>query len=289
MAFHPNYPENGRFFVNYTDSNGDTIISRFNVSTDLNVADVDSEEILLLIEQPYDNHNGGQLAFGPDGYLYIGMGDGGSMYDPQHTGQNPEDLLGAMLRIDVSGAGDGERPYAIPADNPVFDSEIGQNEVWAIGLRNPWRFSFDRETGDLFIADVGQFDWEEINFQPASSGGGENYGWLEAEGDHCIHGRAECGMDRFAAPIIEYDHEDGSCSVTGGYVYRGQQFSELTGQYFFSDFCSGLVWASFANGTGEWETAVVAETDLSPTSFGEDVHGELYILSRTGEIYQLTP
>ncbi len=282
MAFHPDHAQNGRFFVNYTNKNGNTTISRFTVSDDPNVADPASEEILLTIDQPFPNHNGGQIAFGPDGYLYIGMGDGGSQFDPQNNAQNPNTLLGSILRIDIN-----EDPYGIPADNPFVNSGNGRSEIWAIGLRNPWRFSFDRQTDDLFIADVGQNTWEEANFQPANSGGGENYGWSIIEGNHCIANN--CTPAQFTPPILEYSHEEGGCSITGGYIYRGEQFPELTGNYFYSDFCSGKIWAAFLQDDGVWETAVIADTDLNPTSFGQDLHGEIYILSRTGTIYQLTP
>ena len=283
VIFHPDYGQNGRFYANYTDKEGDTNLSRFTVSDDPNLADPASEAILLTIEQPHSNHNGGQLAFGPDGYLYISVGDGGSQNDPQNNGQNADTLLGTILRIDVN-----TEPYSIPADNPFVDDENGRNEIWAIGLRNPWRVSFDRQTGDLFIADVGQNTWEELNFQPANSNGGTNYGWNIREGTHCLDDD-NCDLPEATPPIFEYSHQEGGCSVTGGYIYRGEQFSELTGNYFFSDFCSGNIWRSFLQDGGEWETAVLTDTDLNPTSFGEDIHGELYILSRSGDIYQLTP
>lgn len=287
VAFHPNYQENGRFFVNYTNNNGDTVISRFVVSADPNVADADSEVILMTIAQPYSNHNGGQIAFGPDGYLYIGMGDGGSQEDPHENGQNAKTLLGALLRIDVDVADDASIAYAIPPDNPYVHDENGRNEIWAIGLRNPWRFSFDRLTGDLFLTDVGQDNLEELNFQPADSTGGENYGWNIMEGTACLHG-SSCDSTGTIPPIFEYDRS-GGCATTGGYIYRGSAYPELTGNYFLADFCTGYVWRLFAEADGSWTSDLIAETDLNPSSFGEDVNGELYIVSRTGDIYQITP
>lgn len=284
LAFHPDYVQNGRFYVNYTDKNGDTNISRFSVTENPNIADPASEAVLLTIEQPFGNHNGGQIAFGPDGYLYIGMGDGGSQNDPQNNAQNPDTLLGTLLRIDVNVT---DELYGIPPDNPFADGANGRPEVWAIGLRNPWRFSFDRQTGDLFIADVGQNVWEELNFQPATSNGGENYGWNILEGTHCLTGN-NCAMPEAVPPFFEYSHVEG-CSVTGGYLHRGHQYLQLNGNYFFSDFCSGTIWGSVLQADGIWKTAVLSDTDLNTTSFGEDFHGEIYILSRSGEIYQIAP
>lgn len=285
VAFHPNYPENGFFYVNYTDANGDTVVSRFQVGDDPDRADPASETVLLNIEQPYGNHNGGQLQFGPDGYLYIGMGDGGSGGDPEGHGQNPNTLLGALLRLDVD-QGDEEAAYAIPPDNPYVDDENGRNEIWAIGLRNPWRFSFDRLTHDLYIADVGQQQYEEVNFAPAGHPGGLNYGWNIMEGLHC-YGSSTCNTEGLVQPVAEYDHGQG-CSITGGYVYRGGQFPELAGNYFFGDFCSGLIWSLFNTGDG-WQQTVVAQSDLNITSFGEDAAGELYVVTQGGEIYQIQP
>lgn len=286
MAFHPDYDENGRFFVYYTDNNGDTVVARYQVSEDdPNLADPDSALILLNQRQPYRNHNGGQLKFGPDGYLYVGLGDGGSANDPLLAGQDKSTLLGKLLRLDVDF---DESSYAIPADNPFVDDENARNEIWAYGLRNPWRFSFDRLTHDLYIADVGQNIWEEVHFQPADSSGGENYGWNIMEGTHCFQteGCDEAGLE---IPVVDYQHGDGSCSVTGGYVYRGQQFLSLFGNYFYGDYCSGKVWSLLQQADGSWVNNQVFSGDsLFISSFGEDVNGELYLLSYgDGVIYQI--
>ena len=286
LAFHPDYKQNGYFFVNYTNLAGDTQIARFQVNAqDPETAVPASEVILLTLDQPYPNHNGGQLAFGPDGYLYVGVGDGGSANDPLNSGQDPSTLLGTLLRLDVdpqlAGAG-------IPADNPFVGNSERRGEVWAWGLRNPWRFSFDRLTGNLFIADVGQNLWEEINLQQANSPGGENYGWNIMEGSHCFLG-AGCSSEGLELPIFEYDHPSG-CSVTGGYVYRGEQFLPLYGNYFLGDFCQGTIWRLFPNEDGSWSSAVVLDTNHVISSFGEDVAGELYLTDHTtGSLYQIQP
>jgi glucose/arabinose dehydrogenase len=291
MAFHPQYanrehPEFGRFFVNYTNKEGHTVIASFQVSgTDPNRADANSETILLTISQPFGNHNGGQVQFGPDGYLYVGMGDGGSGGDPQGNGQNPATLLGTILRLDVD-QGDDESNYAIPDNNPFVNNGSSRNEIWATGLRNPWRFSFDGLTGDLYVADVGQNQWEEIHFQPGNSRGGENYGWNVMEASHCFN-RDTCDQSGLELPIFEYDHRQG-CSITGGYVYRGQQFPGLTGYYFAADFCSGAIWAIFRDTEGTWSVSKLLESGLRISSFGEDVNGELYVLDHgNGRVFQL--
>ena len=284
VAFHPNYSENGRFFVNYTNNDGDTVISRFQVTGDPNLADAADETILLTIPQPFPNHNGGLVKFSPDGYLYVGMGDGGAAADPQGNGQNAETLLGAMLRLDVDG-GSGDAHYAVPATNP-FVNGAGRDEIWATGVRNPWRFSFDRLTGDLFIADVGQNVWEEVNFQPANSSGGENYGWDILEGTHCFSDD-DCDNSGTVLPIHEYQHENGRCSITGGSVYRGQQFPALTGNYFFGDYCTGEIWALTPAETAPWPVQFLLDTDLNIASFGEDVNGELYVVDLQGGVYQI--
>src|SRR5687768_16139991 len=239
LAFHPQYAQNWRFFVNYTDKNGDTSISRFQVSNDPQVVDPASEVKLLGVDQPFANHNGGVLTFGPDGYLYAGLGDGGSQGDPNENAENPEVLLGKLLRLDVDSAD----PYTVPADNP-FGSE-----VWAYGLRNPWRISFDQATGDLYIADVGGNEWEEIDFLPAGSPGGANFGWDHREGVHDFEGGGPEGM---IDPVAEYSHAEGGCSVTGGYVYRGS-LPEWNGIYIYADYRTGMIWG-LIQVDGGWQT-----------------------------------
>lgn len=278
LAFHPQFSENGQFFVNYTALDGDTVIARYTVSsTDADLADASSASIILTVDDPYANHNAGQLAFGPDGYLYIGMGDGGSANDPQGNGQNPQAILGKMLRLDV----DSEQPYSIPADNPFVSDSRFLPEIWAWGLRNPWRYSFDRATGDLYIADVGQNQWEEINFQPAGEGG-QNYGWNAFEAAHAF-GQASSTPENPTMPIAEYSHSDG-CSVTGGYVYRGADLPAMQGMYMFADFCSGTLWGTQRNASNEWETRVLLNTGRVVSSFGEDEKGELYLIDYSGSI-----
>ncbi len=273
FAFHPNFEQNGYFYVNYTGEGGHTRISRFTASGDS--ADPNSEQVLLVIDQPFENHNGGGVAFGPDGYLYLGLGDGGAAGDPFKNGQNTNVLLGKLLRIDVN-SGD---PYAIPADNPFG------NEVWAYGLRNPWRFSFDRVTGDLWIGDVGQGEWEEVDYLPAGSPGGANFGWSIMEGSYGYDGQAQPGL---LLPAAEYSHSNpySGCSVTGGYVYRGSM-PEWNGIYLYGDYCSGKVWGLILS-NGQWQSQVLFETGVTITSFGEDEAGELYLLSDTGTVYLLT-
>ncbi|MFO7683422.1 MAG: PQQ-dependent sugar dehydrogenase [Chloroflexota bacterium] len=289
VAFHPDYAVdgavgNGRFFVNYTDDQGSTVISRFQVSADANRAAADSEVNLLTIPQPFSNHNGGQIQFGPDGYLYVGMGDGGAAGDPQKNGQNAQTLLGAMLRLDVDAAS-AEANYGVPASNP-FVNGGGRGEIWAIGVRNPWRFSFDRLTGDLFIADVGQNVWEEVSLQPTSSPGGENYGWDILEASQCF-GQQTCDSGGTILPIHEYAHENGRCSITGGYVYRGQKFPALSGNYFFGDYCTGEIWSLAPAEGGVWSAQLVLDTPGNVASFGEDANGELYVVDLQGGVYRI--
>ncbi len=284
VAFHPDYQNNGLFYVNYTNSGGDTVIARYNVSIDPDVADPGSGVILLTVPQPFGNHNGGQLQFGPDGYLYIGMGDGGSGGDPQNNAQNPATLLGKMLRIDIDSA----FPYAIPSDNPFIGDKTVREEIWAFGLRNPWRFSFDRLTGDLFIADVGQNSWEEVDFQPASSPGGENYGWRLMEGNHCFDPPAGCNNGTLILPILEYDHSSG-CSITGGYRYRGSEIPGLYGTYLYGDYCSGRIWSATKN-NGIWNTTELLNTNFLISAFGENEEGEMFFAhysSNSGTIYRI--
>ena len=289
LAFDPNYSTNGRFYVSYTDASGDSQIARYLVSSNPDIAQTTPSSILVLlsIDQPFANHNGGDIAFGPDGYLYIAMGDGGSGNDPQNNGQDLTDLLGSLLRIDVSPAGN----YAVPSDNPFVNQPPARGELWDYGLRNPWRFSFDRQTGDLYIADVGQNAREEVNVSPASTGGGKglNYGWRIMEGKICTPSiNPNCSMTGLTLPVLDYTHSDG-CSVTGGYVYRGSAIPGLQGTYFYSDYCSGWI-RSFRYQNGQ-ATAQTQWSLLSPggnvTSFGEDNLGEIYILTAQGGIYRI--
>jgi glucose/arabinose dehydrogenase len=273
LAFHPQYAQNGRFYVNYTDLAGDTVVSRFTVTSNPNVADPGSESLVIGIGQPFSNHNGGQLQFGPDSYLYIGMGDGGSSGDPDNRAQDLGDLLGKMLRLDIDSA----QPYAVPPTNPFIGTPGARPEIWAYGLRNPWRFSFDRTRGDLFIADVGQSSWEEVNLQRAASPGGENYGWRLMEGRHCFNPPTDCNDGTLTLPIIEYPHSKNGefigCAVIGGYRYGGSSIPSLTGWYLYGDFCTGTIWGARA-GT---PTTVLLKTALNLSSFGQDVAGELYV------------
>jgi glucose/arabinose dehydrogenase len=277
LAFHPDYESNGFFYVNYTDLNGDTVISRFQVSADANIADPSSEKILLQVDQPFPNHNGGNLEFGSDGYLYAGLGDGGSQGDPNGNGQSLETYLAKLLRIDVN-SGD---PYGIPADNPFANG--GLPEIWAYGFRNPWRFSFDRATGDLYIADVGQNQWEEVDYLPTGSLGGGNFGWNVMEGTHPYQGEA---TDSMIAPVTEYEHGN-RCSITGGHVYRGQALPAWNGVYFYGDYCSGEILGLVHNADGSWESRLLFDTGFLITSFGVDEAGEIYVLDRNGGLYQL--
>jgi len=283
LAFHPLYEQNGFFFVNYTDLNGDTVIARYRVMEgNPDQADASSEERLLFIPQPYPNHNGGGMAFGPDGYLYLGLGDGGAANDPHGNAQSLQTYLGKILRLEVDGA----TGYTVPADNPFLGSD-GLPEIWAYGLRNPWRFSFDRLSGDLFISDVGQNMWEEINHLPAGSPAGANLGWDYREGAHRFEGRVPAGL-AVIDPVAEYDHSQG-CSITGGFVYRGQAMPDWQGVYFFGDFCSGLVWGLIRTPEDAWILKVQYETGMRISSFGEDERGEIYLVDYAGGVYQLAP
>lgn len=284
-AFHPQYSNNGFFYVFYTNLNGDLVIARYSRSSNNpNVADPSSALILLTIPHPtYSNHNGGQLQFGPDGYLYIATGDGGGGGDPFNHGQNKETLLGKLLRIDVNSGS----PYSIPPTNP-FVGQPGADEIWAYGLRNPWRFSFDRLTGDLFIADVGQNNWEEVNFQAANSPGGHNYGWRLMEGAHCYNPPTNCNDGTLTLPILEYGHTLG-CSITGGYRYRGTKIPVLSGAYLYGDYCSGRIWGAIFNGTS-WVTTELLDSPYNISTFGEDENGEIYLAhhhASSGAIYRI--
>ncbi|TWT43607.1 Soluble aldose sugar dehydrogenase YliI precursor [Phycisphaerae bacterium RAS1] len=318
LAFHPDFLSNGYFWVNYTNNVGTTVIARYRAMGDpatAATADPASATTVLTIAQPFTNHNGGWIAFGPDGYLYVGMGDGGSANDPNGNAQNINVLLGKMLRIDVDGAdgvpgnddddgaiGVTNPPYTNPPDNP-FVGVAGADEIWAYGLRNPWRNSFDRLTGDLFIADVGQNVWEEVNFQPAASAGGENYGWRCMEGDNCtgLSGcicEIGCGSNVLRCPFTQYQHVGSYCSITGGYVYRGCRIWDLRGTYFYSDYCANHTFAlryDLIDGVTSFEDISL---EIDPpgsllinaiTSHGEDAAGEIYICDQGGEIYKLIP
>jgi cysteine-rich repeat protein len=299
LAFHPDFEQNGRFFVNYTNRSGATVIARYHANPSADVADADSGQILLTIEQPFANHNGGHLAFGPDGYLYVGMGDGGSANDPREAGQSDTTLLGKMLRIDV---GVEDPPYrAVPPTNPNPAAADPFGLIWAKGLRNPWRFAFDRANGDLYIGDVGQDEIEEIDVQPGTSTGGENYGWDIFEGSACFEPRPlfdQCpAPDAYRFPIVEYTHDDG-CSVTGGYVYRGCVLPDLRGTYFYGDYCSSFVRSLvYADGAAteerDWTSALAPGGGLrlgDISSFGEDARGEQYIANLSaGIVFKIVP
>ena len=283
VAFHPDFAANGRVFVHYSRSgDGATVISELTASADRSTADPASEQIILTQEQPFANHNGGQIAFGPDGYLYIGLGDGGSGGDPLGNAQNRGVLLGKILRLDVDGTRAPNKQYATPDDNPYATDGVspgaGLPEIWAYGLRNPWRFSFDRQTGDLYIGDVGQGSWEEIDRQPGDSAGGENYGWDLFEATHCS---GDCASITQVDPVAEYSHGDGGgCSVTGGYVYRGIAQPPMVGTYLFSDYCSGTIWTLPAD--DGVTPRQLADTDLRISSFGEGEDGEIYVVDIFG-------
>jgi glucose/arabinose dehydrogenase len=279
VAFHPDFQRNGRLFVNYTGADGATVVAQYSANADRSAARADSERILLSVAQPYGNHNGGQLQFGADGYLYVGLGDGGAGGDPLNSGQDRTTLLGSMLRLDVNGA----KPYAVPPSNP-FVNAPGRAEIWATGLRNPWRFSFDRETADLYIADVGQNEYEEINWQPARSRGGENYGWKRMEAGYCYDSWT-CSKTGLTRPIVEYGRDQG-CSVTGGYVYRGTLGDSWRGRYFYGDYCTGTVW-SLKQQNGAVDVRKEVSTRLNISSFGEDFAGELYVLHLGGAVFRL--
>lgn len=285
MAFHPDYENNGWFYINYTNTAGTTVIARYTVSADPNVADPSSAFIVMTIAQPFGNHNGGHIEFGPDGYLYIGMGDGGSGGDPGNRAQNLNDLLGKMLRIDVNAG----TPYGIPASNPFVGQANTRPEIWSYGLRNPWKFSFDRQTGDLWIADVGQNLWEEVNKRPANSLGGENYGWRCYEGNAAYNTTGCAPQSSMIAPIQVYAHAAPTsfCSITGGVVYRGNKFPALEGIYFFTDYCDGDIYGITGN-----ESTGYTSTNFGPgggaiTAIQQDAAGELYVVRQGGTIAKI--
>ncbi len=287
LAFAPDYQSSGTFYINYTNNGGDTVIARYQVDgNDPNVADAGSAEIILTIDQPFGNHNGGHIAFGADGYLYIGMGDGGSAGDPLNLSQNPTSLLGKMLRVDVDQA----EGYSIPPDNPYVNDPGIENEIWAIGVRNPWKFSFDRQTGDLWIGDVGQGEWEEIHFQDAGSDGGENYGWRCYEGPDPYNTSGCLPESEYVFPVASISHNspDNWCSVTGGIVYRGSTYPAMQGKYFFTDYCVGDFYALTAEGEGNFSSdLLVNNRGFGYVAFGEDAGGELYAVRLNGNIEKI--
>ncbi len=283
LAFHPDYVNNGYFFVNYTNKQGNTVIARYSRSNNPDIADSDSPKILLTMEQPYSNHNGGQIAFGPAGYLYIGMGDGGAAADPQNNAQNLDTVLGKLLRIDV----DQGDPYGVPANNPFVGQDGVRPEIWSYGWRNPWRFSFDISSNDMYIADVGQNQYEEVHVEWVGTSG-QNYGWRLMEGFHCFK-PANCDPSSLdvVLPIAEYEHTFG-CSITGGYVYRGSQFPMLDGIYFYGDFCSGIIRGLRYEADGSWSEAELLQSELSISSFGQDEAGEVYVIDHNGDVYLMS-
>jgi glucose/arabinose dehydrogenase len=288
LAFHPRYSETGRFYVNYTDRQGDTRVSEFRVSGNADAADAASERELLFVEQPFANHNGGGLAFGNDGFLYIGLGDGGSGGDPFGNAQNLSTPLGKMLRIDV----DRGSPFMVPADNPFVGRPGAFPAIWAYGLRNPWRFAFDRSTGDLFIGDVGQNALEEVDVGLGSRRGGENYGWNITEGDRCFRPPNGCDRTGQTAPVVVYGRDSG-CSITGGVVYRGCRMPGYQGTYFYGDYCTGLIRSFRLQGGAaadqrDWTAALGSGVD-NISSFGVDGDGEAYIVDHDGEVYRIVP
>ena len=304
FAFHPDHENNKKFYINYIDNDGHTIVSEF-IAQSKYKADHNSERVLLKLEQPYGNHNGGHIEFGKDGYLYIAIGDGGAAGDPLDSGQDLTSLFGKVIRIDINGS-----PYSIPKSNPFYGIKNAREEIWAWGLRNVWRFSFDKKTGDIYYGDVGQNKWEEVNFEPASSSGGNNYGWRQMEASYCFEPKENCKRDGMVLPIIEYPNDAyhpafalgrknqlnvEGCSVTGGYVYRGKKLKGFEGVYFFGDYCSGNIWSfkvidgkanEFKNRTEEINIADGEFTNYI-SSFGQDADGEIYIVDYNGAVYKI--
>ena len=285
IAFHPSYGSNGYVFVSYTNTAGDTRVLRYHVSSDPESLDVTAADTILALAQPYTNHNGGLVAFGPDDFLYVGLGDGGSGGDPHNHGQDLTTLLGSMLRLDV----DGTLPYEVPADNPFTGLTPARPEIWAYGLRNPWRFSFDRANGDLYLADVGQGSREEVNVQPGSSNGGENYGWRIMEGRICSSGDS-CDRTGLVLPVVDYVNGIGGCAVVGGLVYRGNAIPALAGTYFYADYCDAWI-RTFRLIGGQvhdhwdWSARLNAQGPIS--SFGEDARGEVYVVAHNGRVFRI--
>lgn len=285
LAFHPDFKTNRQLFVYYTNNGGDIVLSRYTTNVARTNVDESLPRPLLVIEHSAQtNHNGGALAFGPSGNLFIGVGDGGGSGDPNNNAQKKTTLLGKILRINVNGTGSGPYDrYSIPAGNPYAGATAGLDEIWDIGLRNPWRISFDRGTGKLFIADVGQNRYEEINREEANFGGGRNYGWSAMEGKHCYKA-SRCPMAGDTLPVAEYSHSGGNCSITGGYVYRGTLQSAFRGYYVFADYCSGRIWTMAHAGS---TLALRADTSVNITSFGEGESGEIYAVTSSGYVYRV--
>ncbi len=287
LAFAPNYADSGLFYVYYTDLNGNTVVSRFSTPDDAGIAEPASEEIILAQDQPAPNHNGGMLAFGPDNYLYIGLGDGGNQGDPNGNGQRLDTWLGKILRLEVDPEYTGGEPYGIPEDNPFVGDSDALPEIWAYGLRNPWRFSFDRETGDLWVGDVGQNEYEEVSVLAVDEGGA-NLGWNIVEGPDC-YAEPDCDVSEFHQPVFSYNRS-GGCSVIGGYVYRGEQFADIFGVYVLADYCSGLIWGGGLDAASELVFSEPLETGLNISSFGEGEDGEVYLTDLSGGgVYMLAP
>ena len=286
LAFDPEYRNNGYFYVYYSAASPRrSVLSRFSVNPgNPELADPNSELVIMDIAQPFGNHNGGQLVFGPNGYLYVGLGDGGGGGDPQGNGQNRRSLLGSIIRIDVSGTAT-EEPYRIPPDNPFAGVDDARGEIWAYGLRNPWRFSFDDHTGFLWVGDVGQNRWEEVDIVKV----GSNYGWNIMEGRHCFSPRTNCDETGLQLPLWEYPLTGRNCSVIGGYVFRGRGMPSLLGAYVYADFCSGKIWGLRYDGASVGEQMLLVDSDLFITSFGQDLALNLYVLSRDEGIYRLVP
>jgi glucose/arabinose dehydrogenase len=287
LAFHPSYETNGKFYVDFVTKSGDTAINEYRVSSDPNVADRASGRRILTIAQPYSNHKGGHVAFGPNGYLFIGMGDGGGAGDPGNRAQSVNTLLGKLLRIDINGT-TGSRPYRIPATNP-YVGRAGLDEIYSRGLRNPWRWSFDRATADLWIGDVGQSRYEEIDRSTTSSGRGRgaNYGWRVMEGRSCYSPSSGCNTSGKVLPVVAYNHSQGDCSVIGGYVYRGPSAPSLVGRYLFGDFCSGRIWSIARAAAAPAGRALFLDTSLNITSFGEDEAGDVYVTDSAGGVRRI--
>jgi glucose/arabinose dehydrogenase len=283
LAFHPDYPNNGFFYVYYSNLANQTVLARYSVSGNPNVADKNSETVLLTFDQPTPEHNGGQLTFGTDGYLYVGLGDGGGVGDEYNNGQNGGTLLGAILRLDV----DSGLPYSVPPDNPFVGDPNIRDEIWTYGLRNPWGYALDRDSGEWYIADVGETKFEEINVQPAGVAG-QNYGWPQMEGTHCYPSGEECEKPGMVSPVYEYTHTEG-CAVVGGFVYRGRQFPALDGTYLFGDYCAGQIWALRKLPIGGWQFVEMSAPFVRISAFGQDRNGEVYVLDyKQGAVYLIT-